>query len=73
MKKNFILLKSLKDLVLFVDLDASRVYCGSFVSNEYGHILNNNSYEIVYNVCLDAEESSNYLFTQKLVSLTGNY
>lgn len=57
----------------FIDLDVSRVYSASLVSDEYGHMRDLSKYELVYNVCKDADEDNNYIFSQKFNTINGTF
>ena len=53
------------------DLDNGyeRAYSACIVSDAYGHLLAGDI-ELVYNVCDTAEASADYLYSQKLMTVT---
>jgi len=51
--------------------DYERAYSASIVSDAYGHMLSQSTIEIVYNTCKTyAVAGNDYIFTQKLVTVT---
>ncbi|MFA5235948.1 MAG: hypothetical protein WC399_03825 [Bacilli bacterium] len=63
-----------ESLGLFVFLDTpeglyERLYSGTIVADEYGHVLSTSSIEIIYNISELEADTPNYLFTQRLATI----
>jgi hypothetical protein len=63
-----------ESLGVYVFLDTpdalyERLYSGTIVADEYGHVLSTTSIEIIYNVSELEADTPNYLFTQHLATI----
>lgn len=63
-----------ESLGVYVFLDTpegayERLYSGTIVSDEFGHVLDKNTIELIYNISELEADTPNYLFTQRLATI----